>query len=71
MNELEYFKRAQSLKYGGSFSGMVVKEVRLPWTQLSRNLAVKCGRENASWRIDTNSKELLLFDKFLCLTMLL
>lgn len=36
-------------------------------TTLSRNLAVKCSRENASWRIDANSKELLLFDKFLCL----
>lgn len=54
MNELEYFKRAQSLKYGGSFSGVV--DIAMD-TTLSRNLAVKCSRENASWRIDANSKE--------------
>lgn len=47
---------------------MVEKEARLPWTQLSRNLAARWSRENANWRIDVESKEFLLFfEKFLCL----
>lgn len=76
MNELEIFlKELILLKYGGSFNGMVEKRGQIAMdTTLSRNLAPKWSRENASWRTDVDSKEFLVvfvvvvfFDKFLCL----
>lgn len=76
MNELEIFlKELILLNYRGSFNGMVEKRGQIAMdTTLSRNLATKWSRENASWRTDVDSEAFLVvcfffffLDKFLCL----